>query len=248
VAAAIAVAAVAISGCGQSVTYTPTATQPTITVAETGPGATTTATATTTTATDPTAGTDPGDVPTTTTGVDISSLIGPNGLDYQSGKLLAPVVEQALPTPVDGILCQPARQLAYALYAHLTIYVHGHERSVPGGIGMFLPKAAQSAEGSYFIASECYYWLHTSTQDGVILVESPVQRQFTLGQLFKVWGQTLSSRRVATAGGEVTAMVNGHRWHGSPRAIPLREHSSIELAVGDPVPAFKAVDWTDSAL
>lgn len=245
-AAAAAVATAAISGCGQSVTYTPTATQPTITVAETGPSATTTATATTTTATDPTTGSS--GVPTTTTGVDISNLVGPNGLDYQSGKLLAPVVERALPTPVDGILCQPARQLAYQLYAHLTVYVHGHERAVPGGIGMFLPKAVQSSAGSYFTASECYYWLHTSTQDGVILAESPVRWQFTLGELFAVWGQPLSSRQVATTRGKVTAIVNGHRWHGSPRAIPLREHSSIELAVGDRVPAFRAVDWADSAL
>lgn len=242
----IAVATTTISGCGQSVTYTPTATQPTITVAETGPGATTTATATTTTATDSTTGSS--DVPTTTTGVDISSLIGPNGVDYESGKLLAPVVEPALPTPVDGILCQPVRQLAYQLYAHLTVDVDGHERAVPGGIGMFLPKAVQSAAGSYFTASQCYYWLHTSTQDGVILVEAPVPRQFTLGQLFKIWGQPLSSRRVATARGKVTAIVDGHRWLGSPRTIPLREHSSIELAVGTPVPAFQAVDWSDSAL
>jgi hypothetical protein len=243
---AIAVAAAAISGCGQSVTYTPTVTQPTITVAETGPGATTTATDTTTTATDATTGV--GTVPTTTTGVDISHLVGPNGVDYQSGKLLAPIVEPSLPTPVDGILCQPARQLAYQLYAHLTIYVDGHERAVPGGIGMFLPKAAQSSDGSYFTASDCYYWLHTSTQDGMILAESPVRRQFTLGQLFKVWGQPLSSRLLATTRGAVTAIVDGHRWHGSPRAIPLREHSSIQLAVGNPIPTFQAVDWADSAL
>ena len=84
--------------------------------------------------------------------------------------------------------------------------------------------------------------------DGIINVRSPRPRVYTLGELFDVWGQPLSARQVATAHGVVTATVNGHAWHGSPRAIPLREHEAIQLAVGRPVPPYTPIDWSRTDL
>ncbi|HSR25902.1 MAG TPA: hypothetical protein VLW53_20285, partial [Candidatus Eisenbacteria bacterium] len=78
--------------------------------------------------------------------------------------------------------------------------------------------------------------LHSHTADGVIHVESPVQRTFTLGNWFDVWGQPISTTRVAGYSGLVTAYVNGQRYDGDPRQIPLQEHSVIQLDVGSDVP------------
>ncbi len=39
------------------------------------------------------------------------------------------------------------------------------------------------------MAGGCFYWLHTHTEDGIIHIESPVQRTFTLGHFFAIWGR-----------------------------------------------------------
>jgi hypothetical protein len=87
------------------------------------------------------------------------------------------------------------------------------------------------------------YWLHTRAADGLIQVQSPVSRQYTLGDLFTIWNQPLTRSRVAGAHGAVTATVNGHRWQGDPASIPLTEHAAIQLSVGKPIPAPQPVAW-----
>jgi hypothetical protein len=87
------------------------------------------------------------------------------------------------------------------------------------------------------------YWVHTRAADGLVEVESPVSRRFTLGDLFAVWHQPLNRMRVARSHGRVTATVNGKPWHGNPTRIPLTEHAAIQLAVGKPAPPPKPVDW-----
>lgn len=180
--------------------------------------------------------------------VPIDTLIGPEGIDYESNPALAPANPRLTGEPIAGVQCQSLRQLAYQSHTHLQMYVRGHPRALPGGIGMVKPSLSQTAGGPEFTAPACYYWLQTITQDGVIATQSPLRRTFTLGQFFSIWGQPLSRETLGPARGHVTAIVDGRRWHGSPRSIPLREHESIELAAGRPVPAFKAVDWSASNL
>jgi hypothetical protein len=80
-------------------------------------------------------------------------------------------------------------------------------------------------------------WLHTHAGDGIIHIESPVQRTYTLGEFFDIWGQPLTRRRVGPARGAVTALFDGHVFTGNPRAVPLLSHSQIELEVGRPLVA-----------
>jgi hypothetical protein len=45
----------------------------------------------------------------------------------------------------------------------------------------------------------------------------------------------------ATGRAGVVAFVDGHRWHGDPRGIPLRRHAQIVLELGEfvrPHPAY----------
>lgn len=37
-------------------------------------------------------------------------------------------------------------------------------------------------QGPFIASGTCFYWLHTHAADGIIHVESPVHRVFTLGK------------------------------------------------------------------
>jgi hypothetical protein len=116
--------------------------------------------------------------------------------------------------------------------------VNGKEREVPEGIGITPPRnEQQSAQGPFVVSGSCFYWLHSHTADGIIHIESPVQRTFTLGNYFDIWKQPLGRDQVGPAKGPVTAYVNGRRFSGDPRSIPLTAHALIQLDVGTPAPA-----------
>jgi hypothetical protein len=86
-------------------------------------------------------------------------------------------------------------------------------------------------------------WLHTHAADGVIHIESPVQRTYKLGEFFDIWGQPLNRFQVGPARGTVTALLDGHVFTGDPREIPLRAHSRIELEIGRPLVAPEKITF-----
>ena len=142
---------------------------------------------------------------------------------------------RAAPTgaTVDGIACQTSEQVAYHIHAHLTIYASGARQVVPAGAG--IPGPQQVVDG-FVEGGKCLYWLHTHDSTGVVHIESPVRRVYTLGQFFDVWGRSLSGTQVGRATGHVTAFVNGRRFAGDPRSIKLTPHAVIQLDVGKVVP------------
>ena len=146
---------------------------------------------------------------------------------------LASVAGEATGQPVDGIQCQAAEQVLFHIHAHLAVFVNGQPRVVPAGIGIPPPRTElQTAEGPFVSGGTCFYWLHSHTQDGVVHIESPVQRTYTLGNYFDIWRQPLGPDRVGPATGSVTAYLNGHEFAGNPRSIPLGAHALIQLDVG----------------
>jgi len=183
-------------------------------------------------------------VPTPTS----KASIGPDGIPVETGPFLAAATTTRLGRLVNNIQCQSLAQLAYTTYAHLQVYVDGRSRALPGGIGMVGATTHPAPRGLVFAAHTCMYWVHTRAADGLISVESPVPRQYTLGDFFRIWNQPLGTDRVADARGPVTATVNGKRWPGDPAAIPLSEHADIDLAVGRPLPTPTSVDWAATDL
>lgn len=187
--------------------------------------------------------------PTSTVPTPASSpTIGPNGVPVETGPFLAPASTTTLGAIVKGIQCESLPQLAYTAYAHLQVYVRGKSRTLPGGIGLVGKTPKPTPNGLYFGAKTCMYWLHTRAADGVIEIQSPAPRHYTLGDFFHVWRQPLTRRRAATATGPITAIVDGRRWRGRPANIPLEEHTEIELAVGRPVPAQRPTVWLGTGL
>ena len=177
-----------------------------------------------------------------------ASQPGPEGIPLEAGAQLAPASTTAPGTTVDGIQCAPLEQLAYHIHAHLQVYVNGQPRALPAAIGLLGPVAQQTPVGPFYGAQQCYYWLHTHASDGVIHIESPTQRVYTLGNFFNEWRQPLSSHQVASASGPVTAFVNGSRWTSSPTAIPLLPHAVIQLDVGSPTVPFHSVSFAGTSL
>lgn len=159
---------------------------------------------------------------------------GPEGIPLEQGPELAPASSTTPGGTVDGIQCAPLEQLAYHIHAHLQVYDHGQPRTLPAGIGLIEPVAEQTANGPFYGATHCYYWLHTHATDGIIHIESPTARVYTLGNFFNEWRQPLSGTQVAGVKGKVTAFVNGKPWTKDPGAIPLLPHASIQLNVGSP--------------
>jgi hypothetical protein len=154
-----------------------------------------------------------------------------------STAILASTTGQATGATIDGVGNNTMEQVLFHIHAHLAIYVNGQQKLIPYGVGIVPPyQLQQTADGPFVGGGSKYYWLHTHDETGVIHIESPEQRTFTLGNFFDIWKQPLSSTQVGPAKGKVTAIVNGKAYTGDPKNIPLTAHAVIQLNVGKDVP------------
>jgi hypothetical protein len=169
--------------------------------------------------------------------------VGPEGVPVPSAASLAGTAASVTGQPVDGISCQSSEQTIFHIHAHLTIFVNGTPRQVPAGIGIPAAQAQNTAQGPFISSGNCFYWLHTHAADGIIHIESPVQRTYTLGNLFDEWGQPLGPGQAGPASGHVTAIYDGQAYQGNPRDIPLTAHAQIQLEVGTPLVAPTSITW-----
>jgi hypothetical protein len=113
-------------------------------------------------------------------------------------------------------------------HAHLSVFVDGEEVEVPANIG---------------IEGEDMTPIHTHDARGVIHIESRVKGDtYTLGQLFKEWGVTLSPAQIGAlkVGGGKTlgTWVDGRPFTGDPSTIVVKAHEQISLVYGTPNPSF----------
>ncbi len=129
--------------------------------------------------------------------------------------------------------CDPTPR-AVAL-AHVEVFAAGHVVQVPAGIG-FAPPLVR--DGAYVRAGECVYPMRTFEPTGLVLLGAgPIRK---LGQLFDLWGQPLSRRRVAAFGAStgrvVSVFINGVLWRENPDAAPISPGGQITIEVGPYVP------------
>jgi len=124
-------------------------------------------------------------------------------------------------------------RLAEHVHTHVTITDGDEPVVIPGDIGH---SAAQR------FAAE----VHTHDTSGIVHVESPERRTFTLGQFFDEWGVSLGPAHVGGLHGDLTVWVDGHRSYGNPRSIPLRDLEQVDLVVttiGEVPRRPAAFDW-----
>jgi hypothetical protein len=133
-------------------------------------------------------------------------------------------------------------QLAFHIHAHLTVFVDGAPRLIPYGVGIAPPLEVEpTVRGPFALGGTAFFWLHTHASDGIIHIESPIERTYTLGNFFDIWNEPLGRERVGPATGRVTAFVNGRRYLGNPRGIPLLAHAQVQLDVGRPLVAPESI-------
>jgi hypothetical protein len=111
------------------------------------------------------------------------------------------------------------------IHQHLDLWVNGKKVAVPQFIGI--------QDGSYITS------LHTHDNSGLIHVESPEERNFSLGEFFGVWGVRLDKNCIAdlcdnTTGNGIKMWVNGKRYTGNPADLELKSHQEIALVFGKP--------------
>ncbi|MBU6486679.1 MAG: hypothetical protein KGQ57_02515 [Burkholderiales bacterium] len=134
---------------------------------------------------------------------------------------------------VDGLTCAAGMSVNYHVHAHLAIINNGKWLALPKNIG---------------ILSSCDYEMHTHDQTGIIHIEAPSVKNFTLGAFFDIWGEPLTSTNVAGITGDVVAYINDNgearRYMGDLRAITLTSHRDVTLQIGTPaVSTLSTYSW-----
>lgn len=130
-------------------------------------------------------------------------------------------------TPIDGIRCDTMEFTKFHIHAHLGIFVDDKPFTVPSQIGI-------DPEG------RCLYWLHTHDDSGVIHIESPTEREFTIGNFIDIWSQTLNNtqlfdtKSLNDTNSMLGVYVNGVRVPASTdfRTISMNAHDEIALIFG----------------
>ena len=155
-----------------------------------------------------------------------SAIATPAAAQYKQG---------ANGAPVNGISCDAMEGTRLHIHQHLVILDHGKPVTIPANVGR--P-----------VSGQCLYWVHTHTPDGIIHIEAPMNRTFTLGDFFQIWGETLSRTEASTAtaakGAALKVWVDGKPYTGDPRKIPLTPHTDIVIMAGPPFPKPpRFTDW-----
>jgi hypothetical protein len=124
-----------------------------------------------------------------------------------------------------GLPALPAEGTVLHIHQHLDLFANGRRVPVPAGIGI-------DPQGQFISP------LHTHDTTGVLHVESPTVKTFTLGQFFEVWGVPLGARRIGGltvgSGRALREWVSGRPVSGDPARTTLAAHQEIVIAYGTP--------------
>ena len=115
---------------------------------------------------------------------------------------------------------------ALHIHQHIDIYIQGQAVVVPAGIGI------ETSPSTLFAP------IHTHDATGIIHVESPVSRDFSLGQFFDAWGVRFTSTCIGsycdTADQRLQVFANGKVVTRDPRLLKLTSHEEIVVTFGTP--------------
>lgn len=135
--------------------------------------------------------------------------------------------------PVDGVYCSANEQSVYHIHAYLKIYIDGTNVPLVANTGIAPMGVTSNANVT------CLYWLHTHDASGVIHIESPTTKIYTLSQFFDIWQQKFSSAtspfptELSSSTGWVI-YVNGKQVNTDFSHLQLNAHDIITLAYNSP--------------
>ncbi len=145
--------------------------------------------------------------------------VGIWGLWYWGSSNSSPQTTRAL-----AFSCTTDTLTTFHIHPHLVITINGQDQQIPAGIGNSIT---------------CLHPIHTHDTSGMIHVESPSPRDFTLADFFAVWGKTFNHNQilnsVADASHTITMTVNGVPSQDFEDLV-LRDKDQIVIAYGPTKP------------
>jgi hypothetical protein len=146
-----------------------------------------------------------------------------------SANKFAPAYGAADGKPIAGIQCEREEYGDFHIHAHLDIFVDGKPYAVPALIGI-LP------------AQKCLYWMHTHDGTGLIHIEAPRPRAFTLGQFFDIWKATASEAPAMREAPKI--FVNGKKVNARLDQVEITARSEVAIVYGkEPVTIPSSFDF-----
>jgi hypothetical protein len=129
---------------------------------------------------------------------------------------------------ISGISCDSMEHFIMHIHAHLDIFINGKPYPIPAEIGI--------------VPNQCIYWMHTHDNTGIIHIESPKDRDFTLGEFFDIWGEKFDNNQifnnVVGKGGSnnstLSVYINGDKVSNLTdyREIKINAHDEIVIVYG----------------
>lgn len=126
--------------------------------------------------------------------------------------------------------CRPGG-LGRRVGVHLELFGADRVVILPAGIGSEPPRSERAGR---IAGAACFGPIVTIDPTGLLLLRPGARA--TVGDVFALWGQPLTQRRMASFRGPVRSYVDGRRVRGHPGRIPLRRHENVVLQVGPYVP------------
>lgn len=114
--------------------------------------------------------------------------------------------------------------VVFHTHQHVDVVINGKPIVVPANIGI--------DQRARFMAPT-----HTHNSNGLIHLESRVQREYTLGNLFDVWGVRFTKLCIggycANATSTLSVYSNGKLVTDNPRSLVLKQHQEIMVVYGN---------------
>jgi hypothetical protein len=164
--------------------------------------------------------------------------------------------EPAPGAAINSVSCQ-VEMTQYHYHAALVMYMNGQKMDLPPQVGQPYNKQINTPTNS------CLYWMHTHGFDsgyGIVHIESPTQRIFTLGEFFDIWhysakwdlesdtsyksyvDPTFVDAVRSAALSSIHTYVNGKPYSGDYRNIVFHAHDVITIELGKPLrPPTKSI-------
>ncbi|HEY2988842.1 MAG TPA: hypothetical protein VGL11_14010 [Candidatus Binatia bacterium] len=144
---------------------------------------------------------------------------------------IAPLYGAADSQPVAGIPCERQEYSTFHIHVHLDIFVDGKPYPVPESVGI--------------VGRSCLYWIHTHDSSGIIHVEAPQQRYFTLDQFFAIWKATADTAPAVKQKPKV--FVNVKPVNGGLEKVEMTDLAEIAVVYGKEPPKIpQTFEWPET--
>lgn len=119
-----------------------------------------------------------------------------------------------------ALVCTTDMATVYHIHPNIKIIIDGEDMPIPSNIG---------------VNPGCMNPIHTHEGGGVVHIESPIEKEFMLGDFFAVWKKYFSKEKlldnIVDENSEITVTVNGQAVE-TYENTPLKDKDNIVISYG----------------